>query len=194
MLIACTVEGSTSSRSGILRLGAPRPFTRKTPSPSKSPLGTPSESPAQSWLTPRLEIQWPTHCCHTRFAAQRRAQPHKKSGETTVAHHCRFMPRRLQCRPRRKGSFQPGSAGRWRSQRQPPQPSCLMPCRCAVARNQSRSSTDQAPPFATIAARPDFDAGKLTLFLRDPHPKMPDMSLTRSEAADLAAYIGSLKK
>ncbi|MGB8525505.1 MAG: cytochrome c, partial [Rhodoplanes sp.] len=27
----------------------------------------------------------------------------------------------------------------------------------------------------------------------DPHPKMPDMSLTRTEAADLAAYILSLR-
>jgi mono/diheme cytochrome c family protein len=63
-----------------------------------------------------------------------------------------------------------------------------------VAPSQSGSSTDQAPPFATVAARPDFDAGKLAIFLLDPHPKMPDMSLTRSEAADLAAYIGSLKK
>jgi mono/diheme cytochrome c family protein len=62
-----------------------------------------------------------------------------------------------------------------------------------VAPTQSRSSSDAAP-FPTIAARPDFDAAKLALFLLDPHPKMPDMSLTRSEAADLAAYIGSLAK
>jgi len=27
----------------------------------------------------------------------------------------------------------------------------------------------------------------------DPHPKMPDMSLTREEIADLVAYIGTLK-
>jgi mono/diheme cytochrome c family protein len=63
-----------------------------------------------------------------------------------------------------------------------------------VAPTQTRSSTDLAPPFAAIAARPDFDASRLVLFLLDPHPKMPDMSLTRSEAADLAAYIGSLAK
>ena len=56
-----------------------------------------------------------------------------------------------------------------------------------------RPSTDAAPPFATIATRPDFDAAKIALFLLDPHPKMPDMSLTRLEAADLAAYISSLK-
>jgi mono/diheme cytochrome c family protein len=64
---------------------------------------------------------------------------------------------------------------------------------CHVIRPiQHRASTDAAPPFATIAARPDFDAGKIAMFLLDPHPKMPDMSLTRAEAADLAAYIGSL--
>jgi hypothetical protein len=33
----------------------------------------------------------------------------------------------------------------------------------------------------------------LALFLLLPHPKMPDMSLSRSEAADLAAYIVSFK-
>jgi hypothetical protein len=32
------------------------------------------------------------------------------------------------------------------------------------------------------------------MFLLDPHPKMPDMSLTRTEAGDLAAYIASLGK
>jgi hypothetical protein len=28
----------------------------------------------------------------------------------------------------------------------------------------------------------------------DPHPIMPDMNLTRSEIADIVAYIGTLKK
>ena len=53
--------------------------------------------------------------------------------------------------------------------------------------------TSEAPPFAGIAARPDFDAARLALFLLDPHPKMPDMGLSRAAASDLAAYIGSLK-
>jgi hypothetical protein len=48
-------------------------------------------------------------------------------------------------------------------------------------------------PFTTIAAKPDFDAAKLAYFLLDPHPKMPNMQLSRTEAADLAAYIASLK-
>jgi hypothetical protein len=63
-----------------------------------------------------------------------------------------------------------------------------------VTRSGTRASTAGAPPFATIAARPDFDAVKLALFLLDPHPKMASMSLTRSEAGDLAAYIGSLAR
>jgi hypothetical protein len=44
-----------------------------------------------------------------------------------------------------------------------------------------------------IAKRPSFDAARLALFLLDPHPKMPNMSLARDEASDLAAYIASLK-
>ena len=40
---------------------------------------------------------------------------------------------------------------------------------------------------------PGFDAGKVALFLLDPHPKMPDMGLSRTAAADLAAYIATLK-
>src|SRR5262249_46512347 len=62
-----------------------------------------------------------------------------------------------------------------------------------VTLTQRRAATDQAPPFATIAKTSDFDAAKIALFLLDPHPKMPDMGLSRSEAADLAAYIATLK-
>jgi mono/diheme cytochrome c family protein len=65
---------------------------------------------------------------------------------------------------------------------------------CHVVTTGPRASTDGAPPFATIAARPDFDAAKIALFLLDPHAKMPNMSLTRMEAGDLAAYMGSLAR
>jgi len=56
---------------------------------------------------------------------------------------------------------------------------------------QTRPGTDQAPPFAVIAKSPGFDAAKIALFLLDPHPKMPDMELSRSDAAHLAAYCGA---
>jgi|SRR5262245_24638197 len=62
-----------------------------------------------------------------------------------------------------------------------------------VAANQQRP-TGEAPPFAVIAKRTDFNATRLTNFLLDPHPKMPNMSLTRTEAADLVAYIATLAR
>ncbi|HUO55007.1 MAG TPA: c-type cytochrome [Rhodoblastus sp.] len=58
-----------------------------------------------------------------------------------------------------------------------------------VAANQKEASAD-VPSFFDIAARKT--KGDLTAFLTDPHPKMPDMSLTRQEIADLTAYIESL--
>ena len=65
---------------------------------------------------------------------------------------------------------------------------------CHVVAGDQRGPTGEAPPFASIAKRPGFDTGQLALFLLDPHPKMPNMSLTRIEAGDLAAYIASLGK
>jgi mono/diheme cytochrome c family protein len=64
---------------------------------------------------------------------------------------------------------------------------------CHVVAPDQRGTVAEAPPFATIARKPHFDTAQLALFLLDPHPKMPDMALTRVEAADLAAYIASLK-
>jgi mono/diheme cytochrome c family protein len=65
---------------------------------------------------------------------------------------------------------------------------------CHVVAGDQQGTTGEAPPFASIAGRPGFDSGRLTVFLLDPHPKMPNMSLTRIEAGDLAAYIASLGK
>jgi mono/diheme cytochrome c family protein len=57
-----------------------------------------------------------------------------------------------------------------------------------VAPNQTRGQ-DNVPPFATIAKIPGFNADLIARFLMNPHPKMPDMQLSRDEASDLAAYI-----
>ena len=65
---------------------------------------------------------------------------------------------------------------------------------CHVVAGDQRGTTGEAPPFASVAKRPGFDAGQVAMFLLDPHPKMPNMSLTRIEAGDLAAYIASLGK
>jgi mono/diheme cytochrome c family protein len=65
---------------------------------------------------------------------------------------------------------------------------------CHVVASDQRQAMTEAPPFASIANRPDFDTNRLAFFLLDPHPKMPNMSLTRTEAGDIAAYIASLAK
>jgi mono/diheme cytochrome c family protein len=64
---------------------------------------------------------------------------------------------------------------------------------CHVVASDQKGTVAEAPPFATIARKPDFDTAKIALFLLDPHPKMPNMNLSRAEAADLAAYIKTLK-
>jgi mono/diheme cytochrome c family protein len=62
-----------------------------------------------------------------------------------------------------------------------------------VSATQRRTASDQAPTFSAIARRPGLNAATISFFLLEPHPKMPDMALSRTEAADLAAYIASQK-
>jgi mono/diheme cytochrome c family protein len=62
---------------------------------------------------------------------------------------------------------------------------------CHVVAADQKSGNTQVAPFSAIAKVPGFDAAKLALFLLTPHPKMPDMNLSRAEAADLAAFIVS---
>jgi mono/diheme cytochrome c family protein len=64
---------------------------------------------------------------------------------------------------------------------------------CHLVASDQKGATTQAPTFASVAKRPDFDAAKIAFFLLDPHPKMPNMALSRDEAADIAAYIATLK-
>ena len=65
---------------------------------------------------------------------------------------------------------------------------------CHVVATDQQSANGQAAPFSAIGKVPNLDASKLALFLLVPHPKMPDMNLSRAEAADLAAYIVSQGK
>jgi mono/diheme cytochrome c family protein len=59
----------------------------------------------------------------------------------------------------------------------------------AIGSTHKPATTTEAPPFSAIAHKPDFDARAVALFLLHPHPKMPDMGLSRDAAADLAAFI-----
>lgn len=64
---------------------------------------------------------------------------------------------------------------------------------CHIVASDQQRGTTQAPPFSAVAGKPDFNERTLAFFLLTPHPRMPDMSLTRNEAADIAAYIKNQK-
>lgn len=65
---------------------------------------------------------------------------------------------------------------------------------CHLVSPEQQQANADVPPFATIAKSQNFNATALAYFLLAPHPKMPDMSLSRSEASDIAAYIASLTR
>ena len=64
---------------------------------------------------------------------------------------------------------------------------------CHVVAPDQRNAYADAPPFKEIASRPNFSESGLVTFLLNPHAKMPNMSLTRGEAADIVAYIRTLR-
>ena len=61
-----------------------------------------------------------------------------------------------------------------------------------VSDEQVRAN-DATPAFRSIAQRKNLNAEKLAFFLLNPHPIMPNMSLTRAEAQDIVAYIAKLR-
>ena len=61
---------------------------------------------------------------------------------------------------------------------------------CHVVAPDQTSAKADVPSFADVASRKT--AKQIAAFLTDPHPKMPDMNLSRDETADLAAYIKTL--
>ena len=63
---------------------------------------------------------------------------------------------------------------------------------CHVVASDQKQANADVPAFSTIARSSGFSRDRLAFFLLDPHPKMPNMSLTRNEATDLADYITSL--
>ncbi len=64
---------------------------------------------------------------------------------------------------------------------------------CHLVSPDQKSATTEAPPFTTIAKRPEEQIEALDTFLTAPHPPMPPVSLTRQEIRDVVAYIKSLK-
>ena len=64
---------------------------------------------------------------------------------------------------------------------------------CHVVSRDQTSAPGDAPPFETIAQRSQSEIDALADFLGDPHPPMPNLSLTREEIRDLLAYVASLR-
>jgi mono/diheme cytochrome c family protein len=65
---------------------------------------------------------------------------------------------------------------------------------CHMLSTSKSVEIDHSPSFASIAQRSDFNAEKLAFLLLEPHPKMPNMSLSRKEAEDISAYIAEQRR
>jgi mono/diheme cytochrome c family protein len=61
-----------------------------------------------------------------------------------------------------------------------------------VAPGQS-SATAGVPTFMSMAQRLPSEVDVLTAFVANPHPPMPNLSLSRQDIRDVLAYIASLK-
>ena len=64
---------------------------------------------------------------------------------------------------------------------------------CHIVSVTQEQGTTEAPTFRSIAERSPEVIDALGAFLMDPHPPMPDLSLTREEIRDLLSYIASLR-
>jgi mono/diheme cytochrome c family protein len=64
---------------------------------------------------------------------------------------------------------------------------------CHVVEASQTQASDIAPPFAQVANDPAKSRAGIELWLADPHPPMPKLSLTRQQIDDLTTYIESLK-
>lgn len=61
---------------------------------------------------------------------------------------------------------------------------------CHLVAPWQQQSSDAVPTFAQIGASERYDEAALAAFLANPHhSRMPNLSLSRSEIADLLAYI-----
>ena len=65
---------------------------------------------------------------------------------------------------------------------------------CHLVSERQEQATPDVPSFMSIAGRSPETIGALAGFLKDQHPPMPDLSLTREEIRDLLAYIESLRE
>lgn len=61
---------------------------------------------------------------------------------------------------------------------------------CHIVASGQGTGSDSVPTFIEIGESEHFNQARLSHFLASPpHSRMPDLSLTRTEIADLVAYI-----
>ena len=65
---------------------------------------------------------------------------------------------------------------------------------CHVVGPGQEQASAAAPTFASIAGRSEQPFDWLAAFLAEPHPPMPEMSLSRREIRDLGAYLETLRE
>ena len=66
------------------------------------------------------------------------------------------------------------------------------PCHIVIP-NQRKGEIADSPPFEDIGRQNGFNAEMLAYLILSPHPRM-NLTFTRKEVDDLAAYIASLRK
>jgi mono/diheme cytochrome c family protein len=64
---------------------------------------------------------------------------------------------------------------------------------CHIVDHSQRNEIADAPPFAAVGRKFDFNPDSLIVALRGPHAKM-NFSLTGRDAEDIAAYIVTLAR
>ncbi len=64
----------------------------------------------------------------------------------------------------------------------------------AIQRGRARSRVEEATPFQVFANTPGVTRTAMLVFLRTPHPTMPNLVVTGEDADNVIAYILSLQR
>ena len=59
---------------------------------------------------------------------------------------------------------------------------------CHITSSSQQQGAAEASPFSAIANKPNFNERTIAYFLLAPHPRMPDMSLSRSEGKEATIF------
>ncbi len=94
--------------------------------------------------------------------------------------------------PPPEASQAPAGPGDWVAGRSFALHSCV-PCHVVSPDQASPIRFASAPDFVTIAKNPKISDFSLTVWLTNPHPTMPTLVLSHTEAANVIAYILSLR-